>query len=100
MRRGMAMERLRSTDSGTPLHVSWNDNLHIRIIRPAAAFRRHPGDVLVRILDVAGFAVDAILSVDHELRRAALLYPFIHARRAVARGRAGKDVVLGALLQV
>ena len=40
---------------------------HIRVVRPAAAFGRNPGDVLIRVLDVAGFAVDAILRVDHEL---------------------------------
>ena len=43
---------------------------HIRVIRPAAAFGRNPGDVLIRVLDVAGFAVDAILRVDDEFRRA------------------------------
>jgi hypothetical protein len=40
------------------------DLSHIRIIRPAAAFRRHPVNVLGRVLDVAGFAVDAVLSID------------------------------------
>jgi hypothetical protein len=39
---------------------------HIRIVRPAATFGRNPGDVLIGILDVAGFAVNAILRVDHE----------------------------------
>src|ERR1700694_4163127 len=42
--------------------------LHIRIIRAAAALRRHPIDVLRRVLDVARLAVDAILRVDHETR--------------------------------
>ena len=41
---------------------------HIRIVRPAAALRRHPVDVLGGILDVAGLAVDAVLRVDHEAR--------------------------------
>ena len=44
---------------------------HIRIVRPAAALGRHPGDVLVRVLDVAGFAVDAVLRVDDEFGAAA-----------------------------
>src|ERR1700722_12868277 len=57
---------------------------HIRIIRPAAALWRHPGDVLVRVFDVAGFAVDAILRVDHVAWLAALLDPFIDASRAIA----------------
>src|SRR5471030_2395939 len=52
-------------------------SLHIWVIRSAAAFRRNPGDVLIRVLDVAGFAVDAILRVDDELRAACLLDPFI-----------------------
>src|SRR5580704_2384323 len=42
--------------------------LHIRIIRAAAALRRHPIDVLRRVLDVARLAVDAILRVDHKTR--------------------------------
>ncbi len=33
---------------------------HPVVIRAAAAFRRHPGDDLVRVGDVAGFAVDAV----------------------------------------
>ena len=41
---------------------------HVRIVRPAAALRRDPVDVLRRILDVAGFAVDAVLRVDLEPR--------------------------------
>jgi hypothetical protein len=41
---------------------------HIRIIRAAAALRRHPIDVLRRVLDVARLAVDAILRIDHEKR--------------------------------
>ena len=40
--------------------------LHIRIIGTAAPFGRDPGDVLRRILDVACFAVNAILGVDLE----------------------------------
>ena len=58
--------RLDSTSSGIR---SKPFRSHIRIVRPAAALRRHPGDVLVRVLDVAGLAVDAVLRVDHEARR-------------------------------
>src|SRR5262249_25791413 len=39
---------------------------HIRIIRPAPALGRNPGDVLIGIFDVASFAMNAILRVDHE----------------------------------
>ena len=68
---------------------------HVGVIRPAAAFRGNPGDVLVRILDVAGFAVDAVLRVDHEFWGAGLLDPFINASGAVTRRRSGKNVMLG-----
>ena len=44
--------------------------LHIRIIGTTAAFGRDPGDVLRRILDVAGFAMHAILRIDLEPRPA------------------------------
>jgi hypothetical protein len=55
--------------------------LHIRIIRPAAAFRYHPVDVLGRILDVAGLAVDAVLGVDLQARVAARRRPGRFRRR-------------------
>src|SRR3546814_8214432 len=43
--------------------------LHGRIIRPTATFRHHPIDILRRILDVAGLAMDAVLRVDLQTRR-------------------------------
>src|SRR6266487_2388977 len=49
---------------------SW---LHRLIIRPATALRRNPGDIAIRILHVAGFAVDAILGVDDKARSGRLL---------------------------
>src|SRR6185437_433437 len=73
---------------------------HIGVVRPAAPLRGNPGNVLVRILDVAGFAVDAVLRVDHEFREAAFLHPFIDASRAVPRGGACINVVLGLFLQL
>lgn len=36
---------------------------HPVIGRTAASFRHHPVDVLARVLDVAGLAVDAVLGV-------------------------------------
>lgn len=39
-------------------------SLHICVVRPLAALRRHPLDILPRILDVAGFAVNAVLGID------------------------------------
>jgi hypothetical protein len=37
---------------------------HVGIIWSAAAFGHYPSDILLRIFDVAGFAVNAILIVD------------------------------------
>src|SRR5258708_29727991 len=79
---------------------SRNRGSHRLIIGSTTAFRRNPGDVAVRILHVAGFAVDTILRVDDEARPGRLLDPFIDAGRAIAVGRAGIDIVLGRLLQV
>src|SRR5882724_13311397 len=74
--------------------------LHRLVIGPAAALRRNPGNIAVRVLHVAGFAVDAVLGVDLEARTGSLLDPFIDTGRAIAVGRPGIDVVLGGLLQV
>ena len=68
---------------------------HIRIIRSAPAFRRNPSYVLVRIFDVTGFAMNAVLRVNDEAGLAGLLNPFINSRRAVTCRRSGIDVVLG-----
>ena len=55
------------------LEVPRATSSHIGIIRPFAALWHRPVDVLRRILDVAGFAVDAVLGVDLKARRLALL---------------------------
>src|SRR5580700_8310979 len=62
-----------------PVTQSWS---HCLVIGPAAALRRNPGDIAVRILDVAGFAVNAILGIDDESRCCSLLHPFVDAGRA------------------
>src|SRR5207253_2029687 len=54
-----------------PLAIVPRD-LHVRVVRAAAAFRHDPLDVLPRILDVAGLAVHAVLGVDLEPRDPAL----------------------------
>ena len=41
---------------------------HVGVVRPVSALRRAPGDVLCRILDIAGLAVNAVLEVDNKLR--------------------------------
>src|SRR5690554_467071 len=63
--------------------------LHVRIVGATAAFRRYPGDVLGRVLDVAGLAVNAVLGVDLEPLAATvvLLNHLIHTSRAVTLGR-------------
>src|SRR5690349_5136641 len=45
---------------------------HVGIVRSAAAFRYDPIDVLARVLDVAGLAVNAVLGVDLQPRPAGL----------------------------
>src|SRR5690554_7352650 len=58
--------------------------LHVRIVRTTAAFRRYPGDVLGRILDVTGLAVDTVLGVDLELLAAAV-FRFNHFVHEIGR---------------
>src|SRR4051812_20364051 len=64
-------------------------NLHIGIIRASSAFGDDPVDVLGRVLDVAGFAVDAILRVDLEARSGRFLDEFIDSGRAISLLRPG-----------
>src|SRR3546814_19492468 len=56
-----------AADSGAPSAISATA-LHVRIIRPTATFRHHPIDIMRRILDVAGLAMDAVLRVDLQTR--------------------------------
>src|SRR3954447_25195703 len=59
-------------------------HLHVRIIGPSAAFGGDPVDVLGRVLDVAGLAVDAVLGVDLQPRLAIRsLDKFVNSRRAI-----------------
>ena len=91
-RRGALQAGLRAPEAGGPKRAArsgspqWDTPSHIRVVRPARTFRHHPGDVLSRILDVAGLAVHAVLGVDGEGRLAVLLHHFIHPSRAVALG--------------
>jgi uncharacterized NAD(P)/FAD-binding protein YdhS len=66
---------------------------HLLIIGAAAAFRRRPGDVLRGVLDVAGFAMHAILRVDDEARiglaRLVAVDDLVNARRAIEPRRLG-----------
>src|SRR5437588_13129137 len=66
--------------------------LHIRVIGASAAFGSDPVDVLGRVLDVACFAVDAILGVDLKSRFTTLaLDEFIDACRAITLLRSRID---------
>ena len=58
--------------------------LHIGVVRSAGALGRHPNDILRRVLDVAGLAVNAVLGVDLEARGAVLVFNhFVDTGRAV-----------------
>ena len=60
-------------------------DLHIRVVRAAAAFRAGPVNVAIGVFDVASFAVDAVLRIDLEAFRAVrIFHPFIDACRAIA----------------
>ena len=65
---------------------------HVGVVRPVAALGRRPVDVLERILDVAGLAVDAVLEVDLEARVGAVLVAqhLVDPGRAVALGGLGE----------
>src|SRR5262245_66006366 len=78
--------------------ASWPGRSHVRIARPAPALGGNPGDVLIRVLDIAGLAVNAVLRVDHVAGPTPLLHPFIDTGRAIARRRTTVDIVLGGLL--
>src|SRR6476469_8394349 len=96
---GSRQPAVEAPDSGSIVTETWSRASHIRIIRPAAAFGRHPIDVLIRVLDVAGFAVNAVLRIDHIFGTARLLHPLVNAGRAIARGRTGEAIMLGGFLQ-
>ena len=59
-------------------------DLHIAVIRSTSAFWHHPSNVLGRILNVAGLAVNAVLRIDLKAGAVCLLDDFIHARRTIA----------------
>src|SRR6185436_5079210 len=73
---------------------------HVGIVGTAPALRRNPGDVGVRVLDVAGFAVNAVLSVYDILQIGTLTDPLIDSGGTIARRRACVDVMLRRSLNV
>ncbi len=74
----------RASSTGNPLPEREEQGqrlLHPHVVRPAAAFRRDPDDVLRRVLDVAGLAVHAVLRVDLQPRLAAFVPARTRRRR-------------------
>src|SRR5258706_13190465 len=58
---------------------------HVRVVRAAATFRDDPYDVLRRILDVAGLAVDAVLRIHLQPGLRVFRHEFVHPSRTVTR---------------
>ena len=55
---------------------------HIGIVRPVTALRRGPDDILAGVLDIAGFAMHAVLKVDLEAWLFAVFgHKFVNTRR-------------------
>src|SRR5262249_33054542 len=65
---------------------------HVPIVRTAAALGGDPDDVLRRVLDVAGLAVDAVLRVDLQPRLRLEVDELVDAGRAIAALRAAIDL--------
>src|SRR5208282_691024 len=68
-------------------------HLHAVVIRATAAFRWHPGDDLIWVLNVAGFAVDAVGWVQTDalaVRRGRVVQHFVNVGRAEILAGAGK----------
>src|SRR5262245_36206934 len=98
------MRRRNSAAFPSPHALStWGEGkpLHPRVVRPAAALRHRPVDVLIGVLDVAGLAVYAVLRVDDEARKLApLLDPLVDAGGTIAGGRTAVYVVFGVELKL
>ena len=62
-------------------------HLHIAVVRSTSAFWHHPVDILRWVLNVTGFAVNAILSIDLKaLLTIRFVDDLIDASRAIALG--------------
>src|SRR5690606_2655301 len=57
--------------------------LHVGIVGTAAALWRYPADILGWVLDVAGFAVHAVLRIDLQARAVLVAHDFVNARGAI-----------------
>ena len=59
------------------------DRLHVRVVGAVATLWDGPCDVLAWVFDIAGFAMHAVLEVDHKLLLAVLFDHFVNARRTI-----------------
>src|SRR2546421_4579091 len=65
--------------------MSYRICLHVWVVRSTSTLWGDPDDILGRVLDVAGLAVNAVLRVDLEAVGAVVVFhEFVHARRTVA----------------
>src|SRR5947207_13716553 len=65
--------------------MSYRICLHVWVVRSPPTLWGDPDDILGRVLDVTGLAVNAVLRVDLEAVGAvAVFHEFVHARRTVA----------------
>src|SRR6266480_8123575 len=70
--------------------MSYRICLHVWVVRSPPTLWGDPDDILGRVLDVTGLAVNAVLRVDLEAVGAvAVFHEFVHARRTVAAFGAG-----------
>src|ERR1700728_1007948 len=73
---------------------------HVWIVGATATFGRNPGNVAVRVLDVARLAVDAVLRIDDVFQVFAFAHPLVDAGRTISGRRAAVDVMLRRPLQI
>src|SRR3989304_6237076 len=84
------MEELKSPFLGARRPRVTPIRLQSGVIGASAPLRADPGNVLARVLDIAGFAVDAVLSVDLKAFAAAGLGDdLVDTRRTIALRRLG-----------
>src|SRR5688572_1627562 len=67
--------------------TSYPSTLHAFITWPASTFRRHPRDHLIRVHDVARFAVHAVRRVNLQARTVCLRNDLIHVGRTESNAR-------------
>ena len=69
--------------------------LHSGVVGTPSPFRANPRDILARVLDIAGFTVDAVLRVDLKVR-----FPAVIRDNLIDSGRAVPLCRLGVIRQI